>query len=772
VTVCTPAGGIEQVTLVRSGDGLAEDRLIRGLHAVTAQRLNLWRLQNFDGERLPSAEGTYLFRVTAKEKPDDERLIAMAEVCDLAPLRDDAGEIAGFPTLQRQLTACLDSLRRARSRLRGRRPLDNDQVFLYAWPSIDVPLSHVPALARAAAPLTVGAEPVVLHVRLQQSQQPARDAALHVSYRPGTDVQLQLTDSPTEPVPALDDYTEKVLSSRARGAVYPYELVPLLGGSEGSFVEHDLDHGRLAPAERPPGRNRAGIVVGVVTTPTKRYPEGMSRVALFGDPTKQLGTVAEAECARVTAALDLAEARGMPVEWFALSSGARISMDSGTENMDWVARALRRIIEFTQAGGEVNVVVAGINVGAQPYWNAEATMLMHTKGILVMTPDSAMVLTGKHSLDYSGGVSAEDNFGIGGYDRVMGPNGQAQYWAPNLAAACDLLFQHYEYAYVAPGERWARPADTADARDRDVRSFPHRHPCSDFSTVGDIFSADTNPERTKPFDIRTVMRAVTDQDLPVLERWAGMAGADNAVAQDAYLGGHPASLLGIESHPMARRGGFPADGPDRWTAGTLFPRSSKKAARAINACSGNRPLVVLANLSGFDGSPESLRNMQLEYGAEIGRAVVNFDGPIVLCVISRYHGGAFVVLSGVLNDNMEVLAVEGSHAPVIGGAPAAAVVLSGEVDGRTAADPRVRDLDAALGSADAVTRGRLRAELAARRAGVRSGKLGEVAAEFGAVHDFERAQRMGSVHALIPAAELRPRLIAAIERGMERDGRP
>ena len=98
-------------------------------------------------------------------------------------------------------------------------------------------------------------------------------------------------------------------------------------------------------------------------------------------------------------------------------------------------RALKRIVEFTQDGGEINIVVAGINVGAQPYWNAEATMLMHTKGILVMTPDSAMVLTGKQSLDFSGGVSAEDNFGIGGYDRVMGPNGQAQYWAPDLAGA-------------------------------------------------------------------------------------------------------------------------------------------------------------------------------------------------------------------------------------------------------------------------------------------------------------------------------------------------
>ena len=169
------------------------------------------------------------------------------------------------------------------------------------------------------------------------------------------------------------------------------------------------------------------------------------------------------------AALDLAERMRVPVEWFALSAGARISMDSGTENMDWVAAALKRIIEFTQDGGEINVVVAGINVGAQPYWNAEATMLMHTKGILVMTPDSAMVLTGKQSLDFSGGVSAEDNFGIGGYDRVMGPNGQAQYWAPDLAGACDVLMSHYDHTYVAPGESGPRRA----RHDRPGR--PRRH---------------------------------------------------------------------------------------------------------------------------------------------------------------------------------------------------------------------------------------------------------------------------------------------------------
>ena len=171
---------------------------------------------------------------------------------------------------------------------------------------------------------------------------------------------------------------------------------------------------------------------------------------------------------------------------------------------------------------------------------------------------------------------------------------------------------------------------------------------------------------------------------------------DTAVVFDAHLGGWPICLLGIESRTVPRRGFPPTDGPATYTAGTLFPRSSKKAARAINAASGNRPLVVLANLSGFDGSPDSMRNLQLEYGAEIGRAIVNFDGPIVFCVISRYHGGAFVVFSKALNPRMTVLAVEGSFASVIGGAPAAAVVFSGDVDARTSADARVRDLEARL----------------------------------------------------------------------------
>ncbi|MEH0841175.1 carboxyl transferase domain-containing protein [Micromonospora sp. CPCC 205711] len=747
-----------------SGAGMTEERLIRGLHPYIAQRMQLERLRNFDLTRLPSSdEEVYLFQGVARENPSDERLVAFAQVRDLTELRDHDGRLVALPTTEDTVAACLDSIRRAQSRRPSKTRFNTNRIVIYVWPPSDLTREEMEMLAARVRPTTAGAGlEEILFIARQRDPQTGEltKIAVRISFDATGGAELSIGEPPVEPVEPVDAYRLKVLRASSRNTVYPYELTGMLG----DFVEHDLDDDHaLVPVDRPKGHNTAAIVAGVVTTPTRRHPQGVTRVVLLGDPTKSLGALSEPECRRVIAALDLAQQMRVPLEWYALSAGARISMTSGTENMDWVAAALKRIVEFTQDGGEINIVVAGINVGAQPYWNAEATMLMHTKGVLVMTPDSAMVLTGKQSLDFSGGVSAEDNFGIGGYDRVMGPNGQAQYWAPNLPAARDVLMSHYDHTYVAPGEDLPRRTTTTDPTDRDIADFPHAVAGSDFTTVGEIFSAAANPDRKKPFDIRTVMRALSDQDHPVLERWAGMADAETAVVQDAHLGGMPVCLLGIESRSVPRRGFPPTDGPDTYTAGTLFPRSSKKAARAINAASGNRPLVVLANLSGFDGSPESMRKLQLEYGAEIGRAIVNFRGPIVFCVISRYHGGAFVVFSKALNPNMTVLALEGSFASVLGGAPAAAVVFSGDVDARTAADPRVRDLEARAAAASGADRAALTAELDELRSSVRAEKLGEVATEFDRVHNIQRAVEVGSVDAVIRAAELRPRIIEAIE---------
>jgi acetyl-CoA carboxylase carboxyltransferase component len=246
-----------------------------------------------------------------------------------------------------------------------------------------------------------------------------------------------------------------------------------------------------------------------------------------------------------------------------------------------------------------------------------------------------------------------------------------------------------------------------------------------------------------------------------------MRDAEAAVVWDAHLGGWPTTVIGIESHPIDRFGPVPADGPSQWTSGTLFPKSSKKVARAINSNGGRRPLVVLANLAGFDGSPESMRQWQLEYGAEIGRAIVNFRGPIVFCVISRYHGGAFVVFSQRLNEGFEAIAVEGAHASVIGGSAAAGVVFTRDVTAATRSDARIVELEEKIENAQEIADvRRLRSELASMMETVRSEKMGELAAKFDSIHSIQRAVEVGSVNGIVAAADLRPYLVEAIERGM------
>jgi len=780
--------GMQDFTYRPSSDGYQEEKFYRGLHPMMGKRLHLWRLGNFNIERLPSVEDVFVMHGVARDNPSDERLFVCAEVRDLTPVRDKAGSVVQLPHLERMYAEALAPIRLFQSRRKPHERLWWNRILLYVWPPVNLSEKEMTDLANRMAPQAdgLGIEQVAVRCRIPNPETgELRDMMVRISSPGGSG--LLITFRPAhklQPIRPLPEYDQKVVRMRRRGLIYPYEIVKMLTPTPqderaefptGTFVEHDLAEtvpiqmdgkDRLVPVDRPYGRNKSNIIAGVIKNYTTKHPEGMTRVMLLGDPGKDLGALAEPECRRIIGALNLAEEMRVPLEWFPISAGAKISMESGVENMDWIAGVLRRLVDFTQAGGEVNLIINGINVGAQPYWNAEATMLMHTRGILVMTPKAAMVLTGKRALDYSGGVSAEDNEGIGGYDRIMGLNGQAQYWARDITEACHILLRHYDHTYVAPGERFPRRAVTNDPLDRDVQSYPHSRDESGFSRAGEIFSNETNPGRKRSFDIRRVIMAVIDQDHPPLERWPGMRAAENAVIWDAHLGGYPACLIGIESRPVPRIGFVPADGPDQWTAGTLFPLSSKKVARAINAASNNRPVVILANLSGFDGSPESMRKLQLEYGAEIGRAVVNFRGPMVFCVISRYHGGAYVVFSRALNEQLEVVALEGTYASVIGGAPAAAVVFAGEVDARARKDQRLQSLNDAIAQATGAEKVRLRAQWDELFKVIHSEKLGQVAEEFDRIHSVQRALKVGALHGIIPPATLRPYLIRAIERGM------
>jgi acetyl/propionyl-CoA carboxylase alpha subunit/acetyl-CoA carboxylase carboxyltransferase component len=747
-----------------------------GLTTEESERLELWRLADFELERLEARfAGVYAFFARARTQPGDERILCFAEVLDLganAPARPDLG------LLERRFHEIVEAMRTIQGACDPARRLYWNRLTLFVRPPLVLRSALLGEAFRRLAPETgfLGLEKVVVRVARVDPRDPEREPRPIeiVSSNPtGTRMQVETRRPPSWRLAPATPYERRLASARSRGLVYPYEVVRLFtsppdpghpGGlgaptGPGQFVEYDLGEGGLRPVHRPPGENSCGVIVGMIATPTRKHPGGLRRVLILNDPTREMGALAAPECERICAALDLAQREELPVEWVGVSAGARISMDSGTENLDATARVARRLVEFTDAGREVNLILAGVNVGAQSYFAALGTMGLDTRGVLIMLPQSSMVLTGRAALEISGGVAAEDEIGIGGYERIMGPTGQAHYLARDLSEAYSMLLEHYACTYRIPGESHLRRFRTSDPVDRDITEDLYDGP-EGFRTIGEIFKSETNPERKRPFSMRSLMRSIVDRDAGWLERWKDWTGAETGIVWDTHVGGVPVLLIGIESYSVPRVGYVSNDGPDAWTARTLFPLSSKKVARALNSASARRPAVILADLSGFDGSPESMRRGILEYGAEIARAVVRFTGPIVFVVVSRYHGGAYVVFSRVLQDHMRALALKGSYASVIGGPAAAAVVFPREVRAIASEDPRVKALRAEVERAtDPAQRAARRADLDRVFEEVIVENRAVLASEFDAIHTVGRAQRVGSLEAILNPAELRPAIV-------------
>ena len=133
-----------------------EDRFVRDIHPMLAERLELWRLSNFEVERLRSADDIYAFRGTARANPRDERLFVIAEVRDLTPQADGDGPMR-FPHLERMFHESLAVIRRFQSQRSAETRLHWNRVTLYLWPLLELPGERLRALIRRLAPAVEGA---------------------------------------------------------------------------------------------------------------------------------------------------------------------------------------------------------------------------------------------------------------------------------------------------------------------------------------------------------------------------------------------------------------------------------------------------------------------------------------------------------------------------------------------------------------------------------------------------------------------------------------
>lgn len=758
-----------------SEGGWKEDETHNGFCPLHYRELKVYRLAGFDLETLYRSDLITLVQATSRENKKDLRLFALGCITETGLELDENGEIAHMVMFENVLTEAVFAMRSAQARFRYR--LHWNRIIIHNRALMN--LGHA-QLNNYSMKFTdrikdLGLEKTVIYTRRKRwSEDVIREFELNLD-NVANDQYTLISRTPSDlPLTLRDKYATKVVTARQRNTVYPYEMVNMLTEKSpefskgGEFTEYDIvvkadgSQDVVDVSSRAAGENESNIVFGIISNTDNATGIEFKRVIIFSDSTTDMGSLAEGECRRINGAIDLARKFSLPVEWIPVSSGARINMESGTENLDWTAATLREIINFTQEGGEINIIVSGVNVGAQSYWNAEATMLMHTRGLLIMTDNASMLLTGKKALDFAGAVSGETNLDIGGVEKIMGPNGQAQVRVSNLAEAYKVLFDHYRYTYVPAGETFPPVLETEDSSDRDISDVEYNDILDQgFTKIGDIFSLEKNPERKKPFDIKQVMNAVIDTDTGYLERWGGLQDGDTSIVWETRIGGQAVGLIGIESRNILRIGEVPFDGPETWNGGTLFPQSSKKVARGINAFSGHLPLVIMANLSGFDGSPESLRRLQLEYGAEIGRAIVNFKGPVTFVVVARYHGGAYVVFSKSLNPNMKVAAIKGSYASVLGGAPAAAVVFPKQVMKEAHTDQRVLDMQEKLNKGECSKK-----EYDTLYQKVYNEKQTELGQKFDGVHSVQRAREVGSIDDIIDPKNLRSYIINSVQDGM------
>ena len=497
----------------RYNNGWKEDKPYRGFSPLQYRELRIHRFANFNLEILTQTDSIFLIEAKAKTNEKDIRLFGLVDVAEMEPeaARNLTERLIMFETL---FMEAIYAMRSVQAKYRYR--LVWNRIIVHSRTILQLGMKELQEYGQKLMPLTkdLGLEKLVIYTRRQRfNEETPRE--LELDFIIVTEDQFNLRNRPpsNELLKPYDRYVNSAVIARQRNSVYPYEIIKMLttiGITQddntiirGDFEEFDITVNSDGSQEiisvkgREPGLNAGNVVFGIITNYNDTFPIPLRRVIILSDPTKDLGSLSETECRRVNAGLDLAEREKIPTEWIPVSSGAKITMDSGTENLDWTAATLRRIIQYTQNGGELNIIVSGVNVGAQSYWNAEATMLMHTRGLLIMTDDGAMLLTGKKALDFSGSVSGENNSDIGGAEKIMGPNGQAQVRVPNLNAAYSYLFKHYKYTYVSSGQIYPERKRTSDNVSRDVAAEPYK----DFLGQGFLFSVKRRILREKNLSI-------------------------------------------------------------------------------------------------------------------------------------------------------------------------------------------------------------------------------------------------------------------------------
>lgn len=358
--------------------------------------------------------------------------------------------------------------------------------------------------------------------------------------------------------------------------------------------------------------------------------DGRAVVLLDIDAEIRRGALSSSASETIAVAADTAREQGLPLVATIGSSGADI-LEGMSALHGWgrAARALAR------CSGRVPMifVVDGPAVSGP-------ALLLGLADHVIMTEAAYAFVSGPTMVAEFTGVMV-DNDELGGATAHARFSGAASLVVPDRAAALEAaaqLLAYFPSSVDHEPPRW--PTD--DPRDRDT------------TEAGELIP----PSSTGSYDVRSVMRALIDDDGDLLEvrsRWA-----PNLVTAFATFGGRPVGILG--NQPLA-------------LAGTLDIPASQKGARFVAFCDAfNLPIITLVDTPGFyPGKDLEWRGM-IRHGAQLvfayGRATV----PRICVILRKSYGGAYIVMDSKKMGNDLCLAWPWAELAVMGAGQAAAIL--------------------------------------------------------------------------------------------------
>jgi acetyl-CoA carboxylase carboxyltransferase component len=161
-------------------------------------------------------------------------------------------------------------------------------------------------------------------------------------------------------------------------------------------------------------------------------------------------------------------------------------------------------------------------------------------------------------------------------------------------------------------------------------------------------------DENKPFDIKTLIDALVDQDslLEIQPRWA-----KELVVGFARLDGR---AIGIVANQPKHKGGV------------LFGDSADKAARFIWTCNAfNVPLLFLADVPGFMIGTQVERGGIIRHGAKMISAVSEATVPKISVIVRKAYGAGLYAMAGPAFEPDSCIALPSASIAVMG--PQAAI---------------------------------------------------------------------------------------------------